>query len=177
MCMMMCTFQCIMLWSVILPRTQSICQQISQQSSCSFVNFYFLKENVPLLGGWSERNPESSEIKKATEYAVKMFNNHSKGKKMFKLVSITSAKAQVRFIFQKESNSHATNCQRHHHAMTKSNSFLFVCSFYQVTNVINFKINAVLGKTKCLKSENHDLESCSLDKKVNLCEHLYVFMN
>nr|XP_057920831.1 cystatin-F [Doryrhamphus excisus] len=46
----------------------------------------------------------------------------------------------------------------------------------QVTNGLNYRINAVLGKTKCLKAKNHDLSNCNPEKKTLKC-HFEVMFN
>ncbi|XP_016092174.1 L-cystatin-like [Sinocyclocheilus grahami] len=40
----------------------------------------------------------------------------------------------------------------------------------QVTNKINYKIEATLGKTKCRKSEDTDIEACGMAKKQLACK-------
>ncbi|KAK7120136.1 hypothetical protein R3I94_020224 [Phoxinus phoxinus] len=40
----------------------------------------------------------------------------------------------------------------------------------QVTNVINYKIEATIGKTKCRKSDDANIEACGLAKKQLACK-------
>uniref|UniRef100_A0A672JUY1 Si:busm1-57f23.1 n=1 Tax=Sinocyclocheilus grahami TaxID=75366 RepID=A0A672JUY1_SINGR len=40
----------------------------------------------------------------------------------------------------------------------------------QVTNKINYKIEATIGKTKCHKSENTDIQACGMAKKQLTCK-------
>ncbi|KAJ8347167.1 hypothetical protein SKAU_G00285680 [Synaphobranchus kaupii] len=45
----------------------------------------------------------------------------------------------------------------------------------QVTNLITYKIDAVIGKTKCLKAQDTDVESCVLGKKRRMCKFEVTF--
>uniref|UniRef100_A0A8C2KQL4 Si:busm1-57f23.1 n=1 Tax=Cyprinus carpio TaxID=7962 RepID=A0A8C2KQL4_CYPCA len=40
----------------------------------------------------------------------------------------------------------------------------------QVTNKINYKIEATIGKTKCHKSEDNDIQACGMAKKQLTCK-------
>ncbi|XP_014903069.1 cystatin-11 [Poecilia latipinna] len=46
----------------------------------------------------------------------------------------------------------------------------------QVTSMIEFKIIAILGKTKCLKTQNIGIKSCDLDKEQVKCQ-FFVTLN
>lgn len=111
-------------------------------------------ENVPLLGGWIQRSINASDVQEAAQQAVKMFNTNSRNKRAFKLVAVTAAQSQVR------SSPPAAHSQA---ASDPS-------AAPQVTNRIHYRIQAVLGKTPCVKSEDQDLSSCPADLKVRVLQ-------
>lgn len=46
-------------------------------------------------GGWFDLHPGAIDVQEAADHGVKMFNTKSKGKKMFKLISVIGVKTQV----------------------------------------------------------------------------------
>ncbi|XP_026195833.1 CY domain-containing protein [Anabas testudineus] len=88
-------------------------------------------------GGWFDLHPGAIDVQEAADHGVKMFNTKSKGKKMFKLISVIGVKTQL-------------------------------------TNMIVYKIDALLGKTNCSKSDNRALDSCSVSVKNKKMRCLFV---
>lgn len=102
------------------------------------VDEVIVARKVPLLGAWSEISPDQADVQEAARHAVETFNTNHKGRKTFKLLSISAAQSQV-------------------------------------TNVINFKLDVVLGKTSCLKAEKQEVSSCSLERKQLKCHFVVTF--
>eukprot|EP00066_Takifugu_rubripes_P003216 XP_003965642.1 PREDICTED: cystatin-M-like isoform X1 [Takifugu rubripes] len=120
------------LWMLLLCVAVQLC------CAAQPVDEVITAKNVPLLGDWIQRSPDSPEVQEAAQQAVKMFNANSKNKRMFRLVAVTAAQSQV-------------------------------------TNKINFRIQAVLGKTACLKAEDLDLSSCPGVRKQLSCRFQVTF--
>ncbi|XP_075885178.1 cystatin-M isoform X2 [Nelusetta ayraudi] len=87
------------------------------------VDEVIIARKVPLLGAWSEISPDQADVQEAARHAVETFNTNHKGRKTFKLLSVSAAQSQV-------------------------------------TNVINFKLDVILGKTSCLKAEKQEQLKC-----------------
>uniref|UniRef100_A0A3P8X2N9 Si:busm1-57f23.1 n=1 Tax=Cynoglossus semilaevis TaxID=244447 RepID=A0A3P8X2N9_CYNSE len=119
--------------NMFLPLSLLMCVSAVQLSvGDESVEEILTSRTLPVLGGWVDRSPDSAEIQAAVQYSLEMFNSRPKNKRMFKLVSVKSARSKV-------------------------------------TNTINFKIDVILRKTKCLRSENQELDTCALTKKQLKC--------
>ncbi|XP_043952342.1 cystatin-like isoform X1 [Gambusia affinis] len=53
-----------------------------------------LRRELHFLASWSEKPIESEDVQKAAKFAVENFNTKAKGKMLFKMVSIKSAKSK-----------------------------------------------------------------------------------
>lgn len=115
---------------------------------------------VPLLGAWSEISPDQADVQEAARHAVETFNTNHKGRKTFKLLSVSAAQSQVGTFVRPPLEEKTTPAGIYRNLKLPFDS----C---QVTNVINFKLDVVLGKTSCLKAEKQEASSCSLERKVS----------